>query len=227
MAKFTRLQVLTTMIETGLVPLFYHNDLDVSAKVITACLEGGARCIEFTNRGDGAHLVFAELMKRFHDNEELILGVGTILDPDTAALFIQLGANFIVGPNLNPEVARLCNRRKIPYTPGCATTTEISDAEELGVEICKIFPAGELGGPAFVQAVRGPMPWVRLMPTGGVTPEKENVTTWIKAGVACLGMGSKLISSKRVEAGEYASITYNVKQILDWVREARKGSSGI
>jgi 2-dehydro-3-deoxyphosphogluconate aldolase / (4S)-4-hydroxy-2-oxoglutarate aldolase len=227
MANYTRLQVLTTMIENGLVPLFHHDDPDVAAKVITACLDGGAHCIEFTNRGDGAHLVFAEMIKRFRGNKELILGAGTILDPATAALFIQIGANFIVGPNLNPEVARLCNRRKIPYTPGCATITEISDAEELGVEICKIFPAGELGGPAFVQAMRGPMPWVRLMPTGGVTPEKENVTTWIQAGVACLGMGSKLISSKRIEMGDFADITSDVKQILGWIREARKGAPGI
>jgi 2-dehydro-3-deoxyphosphogluconate aldolase/(4S)-4-hydroxy-2-oxoglutarate aldolase len=227
MAKYSRLKVLTTMVETGLVPLFYHDDPDVAEKIIYACLEGGARCIEFTNRGDGAHLVFADLMKRFRDNNELILGAGTILDPATAALFIQLGANFIVGPNLNPEVAHLCNRRKVSYTPGCATSTEISDAEELGVEICKIFPAGELGGPAFVQAVRGPMPWVRLMPTGGVMPEMENVTAWIQAGVACLGMGSKLISAKRVEVGDYAAITSDVKQTLSWVREARKGASGI
>jgi len=227
MAKYSRLKVLTTMIETGLVPIFYHADLEVAARVITACLDGGARCVEFTNRGDGAHLVFAELMKRFCDNKELILGAGTILDPATAAIYIQLGANFIVGPNLNPEVARLCNRRKVSYTPGCATSTEISDAEELGVEICKIFPAGELGGPAFVQAVRGPMPWVRLMPTGGVAPEKENVTAWIQAGVACLGMGSKFISAKRIEAGDYASITSDEKQILEWIREARKGASGV
>jgi Entner-Doudoroff aldolase len=201
--------------------------IDVGALVAPRRFFGGARCVEFTNRGDGAHLVFAELMKRFQDNRELILGAGTILDPATAAIYIQLGANFIVGPNLNPEVARLCNRRKVSYTPGCATSTEISDAEELGVEICKIFPAGQLGGPAFVQAVRGPMPWVRLMPTGGVAPEKENVTAWIQAGVACLGMGSKFISAKRIEAGDYASITSDVKQILEWVREARKGASGV
>jgi 2-dehydro-3-deoxyphosphogluconate aldolase / (4S)-4-hydroxy-2-oxoglutarate aldolase len=227
MAKHSRLKVLTTMIEIGLVPLFYHDDPAVAEKVILACLEGGARCIEFTNRGDGAHLVFAELLKRFRDNKELILGAGTVMDVSTAALYIQLGANFIVGPNLNANVACLCNRRKISYTPGCATTTEISNAEELGVEICKIFPGAELGGPAFVQAVRGPMPWVRLMPTGGVIPEKENVTAWIDAGVVCLGMGSKLISNQRIEAGDFAAITADVKQILTWVREARKGASPI
>jgi len=215
------------MIETGLMPLFYHDAPDVAAEVILACLEGGARCIEFTNRGDGAHLVFSELMKRFQGNKDLILGAGTILDPATAALFIQLGANFIVGPNLNPDVARLCNRRKISYTPGCATTTEISNAEELGVEICKIFPGEELGGPAFIHAVKGPMPWVRLMPTGGVTPEKENVYAWIQAGAACLGMGSKLISNKVIEARDFKAITANVRQVLAWIQEARKGASVI
>jgi len=227
MTKYSRLKVLTTMIETGVVPLFFHNNPDVAASVIHACLEGGVRCIEFTNRGDGAHLVFAELMNRFQDEKRLILGAGTIMDPATAAIYIQLGANFIVGPNLNPEVARLCNRRKIPYTPGCATATEISNAEELGVEICKIFPAGELGGPAFVQAVKGPMPWVRLMPTGGVTPQRDNIIAWIQAGVACIGLGSKFISSQMLEAGEFSVLTANVKQILSWIQEARKGVSPI
>ena len=223
MTKYSRLKVLTTMIETGVVPLFYHDDPDIAASVIHACLDGGVRCIEFTNRGDGAHLVFAELMKHFQNDQRLILGAGTIMDPATAAIYIQLGASFIVGPNLNPEVARLCNRRKISYTPGCATSTEISNAEELGVEICKIFPAGELGGPAFVRAVRGPMPWVRLMPTGGVTPEKENIFAWIQAGVACIGLGSKFISSELLDAGDFSVLTANIKQILTWIQEARKG----
>jgi 2-dehydro-3-deoxyphosphogluconate aldolase / (4S)-4-hydroxy-2-oxoglutarate aldolase len=227
MAKYSRLKVLTTMIETGVVPLFYHNDPEVAAKVIVACLEGGVRCIEFTNRGDGAHLVFAELMNRFQDDQRLILGAGTILDPATAAIYIQMGANFIVGPNLNPEVARLCNRHKIPYTPGCATATEISNTEELGIEICKIFPAGELGGPAFVQAIKGPMPWVRLMPTGGVIPEKENIFAWIQAGVACIGLGSRFISNQMLAAGDFTALSANVKQILTWIQEARKGVSPI
>lgn len=227
MAKYTRLQVLTSMIETGLVPLFYHDDPDVAARVIQACLDGGAHCIEFTNRGDGAHLVLAGLVGRFKDDPRLILGAGTILDPATAALFLQLGANFIVGPTCNPEVARLCNRRMVPYMPGCATTTEISDAQELGVEICKIFPGGELGGPAFVQAVRGPLPWSRLMPTGGVNPDQENVSAWIKAGVACLGMGSKLISARVVGAGDYAAITATVRQVLEWIQEARTGKPAL
>ena len=227
MAKYSRLKVITTMIETGAVPLFYHDDPEVAAEVIRACLAGGVRCIEFTNRGDGAHLVFAELMKRFRDDKQLILGAGTIIDPATAALYIQLGANFIVGPTLNPEVARLCNRRKIPYTPGCGTASEISNAEELGVEICKIFPAGELGGPAFVQSVKGPMPWVRLMPTGGVAPEKESIFAWVQAGVACIGLGSKFISNKLIDVRDFPAITASVKQTLAWIQEARKGVSPI
>ncbi len=223
MAKYSRLKVITSMIETGVVPLFYHADPEIAAQVIRSCLDGGARCIEFTNRGDGAHLIFAELMKRFQGDTRLILGAGTIIDPVTAALYIQLGANFIVGPNLNPEVARLCNRRKIPYTPGCGTASEISNAEELGVEICKIFPAGELGGPAFVQAVKGPMPWARLMPTGGVTPDKENIFAWIQAGVACIGLGSKFISNQLIESRDFPALTAGIKQVLVWVQEARKG----
>jgi 2-dehydro-3-deoxyphosphogluconate aldolase/(4S)-4-hydroxy-2-oxoglutarate aldolase len=223
MPKYSRLKVLTTMLETGIVPLFYHDDPAVAEKVIRACLEGGARCVEFTNRGDGAALVFGELIRRFREDTDLILGAGTIMDASTAALYIQLGANFIVGPTLNPEVARLCNRRKVSYTPGCATASEISNAEELGVEICKIFPAGDLGGPDFVKAVRGPMPWVRLMPTGGVTPEKENVTAWIHSGVACIGLGSKVISSQVVEKGDYAAITESVRQVRTWIQEARAG----
>ena len=223
MAKYSRLKVLTSMLEIGVLPLFYHDDPAVAEKVIRACLDGGVRCVGFTNRGDGAHLVFAELMRRFREDKQLILGAGTIMDAPTAALYLQLGANFIVGPTLNPEVARLCNRRKVSYTPGCATASEISNAEELGVEICKIFPAGELGGPAFVQTIKGPMPWVRLMPTGGVSPEKENVTAWIQAGVACIGLGSKFISNKVIEKGDYPYITETIRQVLAWVQEARNG----
>ncbi len=223
MAKFTRLQVITSMLDTGLVPLFYHEDPQVAVKVIQACLDGGARCIEFTNRGDGAQQVFAGLVRHFKDSPDLVLGAGTILDAPTAALFLQMGANFIVGPTCSPEVARLCNRRMVAYLPGCATTTEISNAQELGVEICKIFPGEELGGPAFVQAVRGPLPWSRLMPTGGVEPEQENINAWIKAGVACLGMGSKLISARLIAAGDYGAITRSVSQVLGWIHAARAG----
>ncbi len=221
MAQYPRLQVISSMLETGLVPLFYHEDPQIAAKVIQACLDGGARCIEFTNRGDSAYYVFTELVRQFKNDPRLILGAGTILDSATSALFLQLGSNFIVGPTFNPDVARLCNRRMVAYMPGCATTTEISNAQELGVEICKVFPGEELGGPAFIQAVRAPLPWSKLMPTGGVNLDRENVSAWIKAGAACLGMGSKLISAKAVAAGDYSAIAGNVQKVLEWIQEAR------
>ena len=221
MAKYSRLHVLNSIIETGVVPLFYHGDVETAAKIVTACLDGGVRCIEFTNRGDLAHIVFEQLMRRFQKDERLILGAGSVLDAGTASLYIQLGANFIVGPALNPEVARVCNRRKVAYAPGCATVSEISQAEELGVDIVKIFPGGAAGGPAFVKDVRGPLPWAYLMPTGGVSPTEESLRGWFEAGVAAVGMGSALIKKDWVTAGDFASITEKVKFSIETIREIR------
>lgn len=227
MAKYSRLKVLTSMIEVGMVPVFYHADPQTAIPVVEACLEGGVRCFEFTNRGDGAHEVFREVALYFQNDDRLILGAGSVLDPATAALYIQLGANFIVGPVLNAEVARVCNRRKVAYSPGCGTLSEISQAEELGVEICKIFPGTAVGGPGFVKDVLGPMPWTRLMPTGGVEPTRENLNAWFTAGVACVGMGSKLFPADAIKAGDFASITENVRQALGFIRDARGGKNPI
>ena len=222
MACFDRLTVLNTMLDTGLVPIFYHADLAVSKEVALACVRGGARLVEFTNRGDRAWNVFTELIAALGQADpSVILGAGTVLDAPTAALYIASGANFIVGPNFNPEVARLCNRRKVAYIPGCGTVSEISAAEELGAEVVKIFPGGQLGGPGFVKSVLGPMPWVRLMPASGVDATQENVQGWIKAGAACLGMGSNLIRKDYVAAGNYDAIADGVRRVLNWIREAR------
>ena len=178
--------------------------------------------MEFTNRGERALPVFAQLSELITSQfPGLILGVGSIVDAPTAALFIVHGANFVVGPVLNLEVAKLCNRRKIAYSPGCGSVSEISAAEELGVEIVKIFPGAQVGGPTFVKSVLGPMPWTRIMPTGGVEATKESVQAWIKAGTACLGMGSNLISKELVKAGDFAAISAAVRQILAWIAEAR------
>src|SRR3990172_959062 len=226
MAKYSRMKVLATMLETGLVPIFYHADVEVATHIVQACLAGGAKCVEFTNRGDQAHLVFEKLVQRFN-TQEVILGAGSVIDAATAALYIQLGANFIVSPVLVPETARLCNRRKVAYSPGCGSVSEISQAEELGVEICKIFPGTQVGRPGFVKSVKGPMPWTRLMPTGGVSPSEENVKSWIEAGAACLGMGSQLISKDLLASGDYAAISENVKNVLAWIAEARQGASPI
>ncbi len=175
MAKFNRLTVYTTILDVGLVPLFYHQDLEVATKIIEACLNGGARCIEFTNRGDGAHLIFEQLLRCFKDDTRLILGAGTIIDAGTAILYMQLGANFIVGPTLDEEIVYTCNRRKVAYIPGCGNVNDISRAETLGVEICKFFPGDSMGGPGFVKSISGPMPWTNLMATGGVVPKEENI----------------------------------------------------
>lgn len=222
MARFDRLTVLNTMLNGGLVPVFYEGDVEVAKKIVAACYEGGARVLEFTNRGERALPVFAQLSELIAAQfPHLILGVGSIVDAPTAALFIAHGANFVVGPVLNAEVAKLCNRRKISYSPGCGSVSEISAAEEWGVEIVKIFPGAQVGGPAFVKAVLGPMPWTRIMPTGGVEATKESVQAWIKAGTACLGMGSNLISKELVKSGNFAAISANVRQVLAWIAEAR------
>lgn len=226
MSRFARLEVLNDVLRIGLLPLFYERQTESARKAVAACLDGGARLVEFTNRGDFAVRVFSELAERLEQEKSpVILGAGTIDDAPTAAQYIANGANFIVGPTFNPEVARLCNRRKIAYFPGCATVTEIAIAEEWGVEICKIFPGQEVGGPNFIKAVHGPRPWSRLMPTGGVSPTQESITAWIKAGAAVVGLGSNLISKARLQNGDYASITQDVQQVLNWIDVARSGTS--
>lgn len=174
MAKFSKLQVLSVMAETGMVPVFYHKDIDIAKNVLKACYEGGVRAFEFTNRGDFAQEVFAELVKyAAKECPDMILGVGSVVDPATAALYIQLGANFVVGPLFNPEVAKVCNRRLIPYTPGCGSVSEIGFAQEVGCDLCKVFPAGNVGGPSFVKNVKAPMPWSMLMVTVGLNRPKK------------------------------------------------------
>jgi len=221
MSKYKRLEVLNTMIEVGFIPLFYHPDVQVAIDIIDACLEGGARCIEFTNRGDGAHRVFEKLVDHYYDHPSLILGSGSVVDQGTAALFIQIGTNFIVSPNLNEEVAYLCNQRKVAYLPGCGNVNEITQAERLGVEICKYFP-GTVGGPQFVKNILGPMPWTRIMPTGGVTLDEKNIRDWFEAGVAAVGIGSALITKQAVSQKDYKSISANTKNVINWIQSARK-----
>ncbi len=210
------------MEDTGIVPVFYHADAEVAKQVIKACYEGGIRAFEFTNRGDFAHEVFAELVK-WADKEcpEMILGIGSIVDAPTAALYIQLGANFVVGPLLNPDIFKVCNRRQIGYSPGCATTSEINLAQELGAEIVKVFPGGNVGGPSFVKNIKGPMPWSKIMVTGGVEPTEESLSAWFKAGAVCVGMGSNLFPKEVLQNGEWQKITELCKESLSIVNKIR------
>jgi len=222
-ARYRRLEVLNTIIELGLVPVFYHPDLEVAKRVVSACRAGGARVVEFTNRGDFAFQVYTALAQHVARAEpDLMLGVGSVLDAPTAALYISAGANFVVGPVLNPEVARLCNRRKVPYSPGCGSASEISQAEELGVEIVKVFPGDAVGGPEFVKALLAPCPWTLIMPTGGVDATQESIRAWFKAGAACVGMGSRLITRDLVAARDFDGISSKVAQVLAWIKEARQ-----
>lgn len=222
MARFSRLDVYNAVLSSGLVPLFYHGDVKVAECVADAFAEGGTRVIEFTNRGDKALKVFNHLNEYLEAKKSpVMLGVGSVMDAPTAALYIAHGANFIVSPIFNPEIARLCNRRKIPYMPGCATTSEISQAEEMGAEIVKIFPGETVGGPSYIKAVLGPMPWSRIMPTGGVEATRESLEKWFKAGAACVGMGSNLAKKEWIAAGDYGSMRDTVSKVLNWIQEIR------
>ena len=222
MAKYTRIEVALKAKETGIVPVFYHNDVQVCKQIVKACYDGGVRVFEFTNRGDFAHEVFAELNKyASKELPELILGIGSVIDAATAALYIQLGANFIVAPSLNPEVAKVCNRRKIAWMPGCGSVSEISYAEELGAEIVKIFPATQVGGPDFIKAVNGPMPWINIMPTGGVNTTEESITEWINAGAYCVGLGSQLFIKNEQNQYDYEKIKTMVNSTIQIIKKIR------
>lgn len=220
MARFTRIDVVLAMKDTGIVPVFYHKDVEVCKKVLKACYDGGVRVFEFTNRGDYAHEVFGELNKwAAKEAPEMMLGVGSVVDAGTTSLYLQLGSSFIVSPILNPEMAKVCNRRKVAWSPGCGSLTEIGYAEELGAEVVKIFPGTEVGGPSFVKAVKGPFPWTSIMPTGGVEPTEENLGAWFKAGVHCVGMGSQLVTKDILTNSDWSSLTDKVKKALAIVKK--------
>lgn len=222
MARHSKLEVLTVIRDTGMVPVFYHEDIRITSQVVKACYEGGVRVFEFTNRGDFAHEVFGELVKyAVRECPGLILGGGSVVDAPTAALYLQSGADFIVGPLLNPEVAKVCNRRSVPYTPGCGSVSEIGFAQELGCDLCKVFPAGNVGGPSFIKNIKAPMPWSMLMVTGGVEPTEENLSAWFKAGVTCVGMGSKLFPKEVIAAGAWDKITEVCRRMLAVIAENR------
>jgi 2-dehydro-3-deoxyphosphogluconate aldolase/(4S)-4-hydroxy-2-oxoglutarate aldolase len=213
------------MKETGMVPVFYHPDIEICKKVVQACYLGGVRVFEFTNRGDFAHEVFSELNKYSISNfPDLILGVGSVIDAGTSSLYLQLGTNFIVSPVLLEEMARVCNRRKISWIPGCGSLTEISKAEELGAEVVKIFPASSVGGPDFVKAIKGPSPWTNIMPTGGVTTDENNLKNWFNAGVTAVGMGSQLITKEILQKKDFARLEDKTRQTIQTIQSIKQNS---
>lgn len=210
------------MATTGMVPVFYHQDVEVAKHVLKACYKGGVRAFEFTNRGDFAHEVFAELVKwAAKECPDLIMGIGSIVDAGTASLYLQLGANFVVGPLLNSDIFKVCNRRQVPYIPGCGSVSEIGYAQELGAEVVKVFPAGNVGGPSFVKNVKAPMPWTNVMVTGGVEPTEENLSQWFKAGVTCVGMGSNLFPKEVLAAKNWTTITELCEHVFTIIQRVR------
>ncbi|MCK4886090.1 MAG: bifunctional 4-hydroxy-2-oxoglutarate aldolase/2-dehydro-3-deoxy-phosphogluconate aldolase [Planctomycetes bacterium] len=224
MARYKRIDTLLSMKKVGVIPVFYNADFETAKNVICACADGGANVIEFTNRGDRAIEVFTALEKYCVENRpDIIMGVGSVIDAPTAAMYIAAGANFIVGPVLDKETAIACNLKKIPYSPGCGSATEIHEAHKLGVEICKVFPGSCVGGPEFVKSVKGPMPWTDIMPTGGVSPTEESLREWFGAGIVCAGIGSKLISKEMLQKNDYAGITEAVKKAVDLIKNIRNG----
>jgi len=217
-----RMAVLQALETQGVVPVFYHPDVEICKNVIQACADGGAPCIEFTNRGDFAANVFYEVTKHFASADpRVIMGVGSIVDAPTAGLYIANGAKFMVSPIVNADVAKLCNRRMIPYSPGCGSATEISYAQELGCEIVKVFPGSSVGGPDFIKAVMGPMPWTKIMPTGGVDPDEASIKKWFGAGIVAAGMGSKLITQEALDAKDYAGISKKVRETVELIAKVR------
>lgn len=221
MAKFDKIAVLEKMGKTGMVPVFYHKDVETAKNVVKACYDGGVRAFEFTNRGDFAHEVFGELVKyAAKECPEMALGVGSIVDPATAALYIQLGACFIVGPLFNPEIAKICNRRLIAYTPGCGSVSDVGAAQEVGCDLCKIFP-GDVLGTKLVKGLMAPMPWSKLMVTGGVSPDEDNLASWVNAGVYCVGMGSKLFPKEVIAAENWKAISDKCAEALGYIAKAR------
>ena len=222
MARHSKLEVLNAMSDIGVVPVFYNGDIENAQNIARACVAGGIRVLEFTNRGDHAWEVFSSL-DRFCTTElpDAILGAGSVLDAGTASIYISNGASFIVGPVTNPDVAKVCNRRKIPYIPGCGTASEISNAEELGADVVKIFPGTAVGGPSFVKDVLAPMPWSSIMPTGGVDITEDSLRPWFEAGVYAVGMGSRLVSSDTVANADWTALEERSRDVVALIKSIR------
>ena len=223
MSKYKRLEVLNRIIDAGMVPLYYNSDLEVMKKVIKACYDGGATIFEFTNRGDFAHEVFKELNKWvIKEYPEMILGVGSVVDAGTCSIYIQLGTHFIVSPLLNSDMAKICNRRKVAWIPGCGSVSEIGMAEELGAEIVKVYPANTLGGAKFIKNILAPCPWSQLMPSGGVEAEYDNLKSWFDAGACCVGIGSALFSKEMIKKGDFSALEEKVREVISMIKKIKK-----
>ena len=222
MGRFNKLQTLNYINENKVVPVFYNSDVDISINVMKSLNKGGIKILEFTNRGDFALEVFNELEKYCQKNlPDMILGAGSISDETMANMYISSGSNFIVGPLTNENVAVACNRKKIPYMPGCLTPSEISKAEELGCDVVKVFPADSVDGASFIKSVLAPMPWSWIMPTGGVDMEEEGLKNWLDSGVFSVGMGSKLFTSEIIQNKDWGLLESQCKKLVETINRIK------
>ncbi|MHC5138620.1 MAG: bifunctional 4-hydroxy-2-oxoglutarate aldolase/2-dehydro-3-deoxy-phosphogluconate aldolase [Planctomycetota bacterium] len=222
MSRHSRLETLTRIRGLGLVPIFNSHDIALAESIVRACYDGGASVVEFTNRGDRAIDIFRQLaVYRDEQLPQVVLGAGSIMDAPTAAMYIAAGADFIVSPVLDEQIAVLCNGRKIPFIPGCCTVTEIHTAHTLGVEFCKLFPGDCLGGPGFIKSVKGPMPWTEIIAMGGIAPTEESLGEWFAAGTAAVGMSSKLFPKTLLEVGDFEQISRIVRQTIEIISKVR------
>lgn len=214
MARNTSIVVYSRIEETPIVPLFFNADLVVAQHVLKACYDGGIRVFEFTNRGAEAPAIFAKLID-YCEKEcpDLVLGIGTIYDAKQANEFIAMGADFMLQPFTTPEVGEVCAKHDIPWMPGTMTLTEIRNAEILGAKYVKIFP-GNVVGPGFVKAIKGPMPKTKIMVTGGVEPNKESLSSWFGAGAAAVGMGSQLFPADLIAKKDYQAISNTISDLI-------------
>ncbi len=213
-----KLKVLNRVVESGLVAIVRTDSPDQAARIADACAHGGVAALEITFTVPNAAAVISDLVKR-HKPEEITVGAGTVLDPETARVAILAGAQFLVSPALSVETARLANRYQVPYMPGADTVRDVIEAMECGADIIKVFP-GEVLGPDFIRTVRAPLPQASLMPTGGVSI--DNARAWIKSGAVALGVGGNLIAGAKT--GDYESITRLARRFIEVIREARGGA---
>jgi 2-dehydro-3-deoxyphosphogluconate aldolase / (4S)-4-hydroxy-2-oxoglutarate aldolase len=219
----TAKEIKEVIISGGMVPVFNHADQETAFRVVKACYDAGLKVFEWTNRGPEAIVLFRIIKDFIHKNcPGMILGAGSLFDGEACRKFHALGASFIVSPVLEPEMARVCKELDILWIPGCGTVTEIHQAQKWGAEIVKIFPGDAVGGPGFVKALLGPMPWAQVMPTSGVSPDPENLKAWFRSGVCCVGMGSQLFTRERINDQDPESIISEIKKTLKIINECRK-----
>ncbi len=220
--KFTKQQIIAAIKNAGVVPLLTHGDPEDARQVLEAAYRGGMRVFEFTNRRSNSFEVFQHLLSVSKKYPDLMLGIGTILDSPTTKKFIDAGAHFIISPIIKLEMATVCHEHDVPWIPGCATLTEIVAAKDNGADIIKLFPASVLG-PGFVSSIMPVVPGLQLMITGGVEPNEKNLTSWFKAGAACVGMGSQLFTKEILEQKDWALLEQKVTECLSIAKRIRKG----